>query len=381
MQFSTKAIHAGQMPDQSTGAVVIPIYQTSTFAYTDVGKHQGYEYSRYNNPTRAALEQCLAALEEARHCLTFSSGVAAEDAVLSTLRPGDHVVTAENIYGGTFRLFHDVYTPRQVNFTYVDADDVSAFDQAIHSQTKLVWVETPANPRLQLVDIQAVGQVCRSRGVPLVVDNTFATPYFQQPLTLNADVVVHSMTKYIGGHSDVLGGAVLTNDSQLHNQFRFHQINVGAIPGPFDCWLCLRGLKTLAIRMNQHERNARAMAEFLAGHPRVAKTYYPGLPNHPQHELAKRQMKGFGAIVTFELGGGLEQAKKFLKHLKLFTFAPSLGGVESLVCHPVSMSHSTMTPEARARIGITEGVIRLSVGIEDIRDLVDDVDRALSASV
>jgi len=378
MKFSTKAIRVGQDPEKTTGSVVVPIYQTVNFAFQDIGKHKGYEYSRSGNPTRTAYEKCLAGLEDGKFGLAFGSGLAAEDAVLSILRPGDHVVSSENIYGGTFRLFESVYKPRHIEFTYVDGTKPEAFAAAIQPNTKLVWIETPANPLLQLVDIRAVAEITKPRKIPLVADNTFASPYFQRPLTLGADVVVHSTTKYVGGHSDMVGGAVITNNPELQTAFYFHQNAVGAIPGPFDCWLGLRGLKTLTVRMKQHEKNARQIAEFLTKHPAVKKVFYPGLPSHPQHELARSQMDGFGAMVTFQLDGGQEQARHFFKHLRLFLFAESLGGVESLVCHPSTMSHATMNQAEREKIGITDGTIRLSVGIEDSLDLIEDVEQALS---
>lgn len=378
MNFATKAIRIGQDPDKATNSVVVPIYQTVNFAFQDIGKHKGYEYSRSGNPTRTAYEQCLASLEEGKFGLAFASGLAAEDAVLSILRPGDHVVSSANIYGGTFRLFESVYKPRNIEFSYLDGTKPEAFAAAIKPNTKLVWIETPANPLLQLVDIRAVSEITRARKVILVADNTFASPYFQRPLTLGADVVVHSTTKYVSGHSDVIGGAVITNSSELHTAFYFHQNAVGAVPGPFDCWLSLRGLKTLAVRMKQHEKNARQVAEFLAKHPAVKKTYYPGLPGHPQHELARSQMDGFGAMVTFLLDGGLEQARHFVKHLRLFIFAESLGGVESLVCHPATMSHATMSRTEREAIGITDSTIRLSIGIEDAVDLIEDLEQAFT---
>jgi cystathionine beta-lyase/cystathionine gamma-synthase len=377
MKFSTKAIRQGQEPDPTTGSIIVPIYQTVNFVFDGVGQPRGYEYSRSANPTRTALEKCLASLEEARFGLAFSSGMAAEDAVLSILRPGDHVVASENLYGGTFRLFEQVWGPRQVSFTYVDGAEPQAFARAITPHTKLVWVETPANPLLQLVDLRAVAEVSRAAGVPLVVDNTFASPYFQRPLTLGASVVVHSTTKYVSGHSDVIGGAVLTSDEKLHEAIKFYQNAVGAVSGPQDCWLSLRGLKTLAVRMRQHEQNAMAVAQFLSRHPQVREVIYPGLPSHPQHELARSQMDGFGAMVTFRLDGGRADVAKFVKKLRVFLFAESLGGVESLVCHPATMSHATMTPEERQRIGITEGTLRLSVGIEDVADLIEDLDQAL----
>jgi cystathionine gamma-lyase len=379
MRFATKAIRIGQEPDPATGAIVPPVYQAVNFVFDDVGRPYGYEYSRSGNPTRTALEQCLAALEEARFGLAFGSGMAAVDAGLSLLRPGDHVVSAEHIYGGTFRLFEQVYRPRGVSFTYVDGTRPQAFAEAMQPATKLVWIETPANPLLQLVDVRAVAKIAHEHGAILAADNTFPSPYFQRPLTQGADLVMHSTTKYVSGHSDVIGGAVLTNDDRLHEAIKFYQNAAGAVPGPWDCWLSLRGLKTLAVRMRQHGANAQAIAEFLEKHPKVQETIYPGLPSHPQHELAKSQMDGFGAIVTFRLDGGAERVRRFVKALQVFLFAESLGGVESLVCHPATMSHATLTPEERQKTGITDGTIRLSVGIEDIEDLIEDLDRALAA--
>jgi cystathionine gamma-lyase len=379
MKFSTKAIRTGQQSDPTTGAIIVPVYQTVNFVFDDIGRPHNYEYSRSANPTRTALEQCLASLEEAKYGLAFASGMAAVDAVLSLLRPGDHVVSAEHIYGGTYRLFEQVYIPRGVSFTYVKGWQPEAFADALRPNTKLVWIETPANPLLQLVDVRAVAEITRRHGAKLVADNTFATPYFQRPLTQGADIVLHSTTKYVSGHSDVIGGAVLTNDEALHQAVKFHQNAVGAVPGPWDCWLSLRGLKTLAVRMRQHEANAKAVADFLSQHPKVRETIYPGLPSHPQHELAKSQMDGFGAIVTFRIDGGNEQVRRFVKALKIWLFAESLGGVESLVCHPATMSHGTLTPQERLDVGITDGTIRLSVGIEDIDDLLEDLDRALAA--
>lgn len=380
MRFATKAIRSGQPVDPATGSIIVPIYQTVNFIFDDIGRPHNFEYSRSDNPTRSALEQCLAALEEAEYGLAFSSGMAAVDAVLSLLRPGDHVVSSEHIYGGTFRLFEKVYVPRGVRFSYVDGTAPEAFAAALRPETRLVWIETPANPLLQLVDVEAVADISHSKGVKLVADNTFASPYFQRPLAQGADIVLHSTTKYISGHSDVIGGAVLTRDAQLFEQIRFYQNAAGAVPGPQDCWLSLRGLKTLAVRMRQHEANARRIAEFLAGDPRVEEVLYPGLPRHPQHELAKRQMDGFGAIVSFRLPGGQAQVRRFIKAVRLFLFAESLGGVESLVCHPATMSHGTLTPVERERIGIRDGTLRLSVGIEDADDLMEDLDQALESS-
>jgi cystathionine gamma-synthase/cystathionine gamma-lyase len=380
MKFSTRAIHAGQEPDSATGAIIVPVYQTANYAFEEVGKPQKYEYSRSSNPTRSAYEECLASLEEARFGLAFSSGMAATDAIVSTLRTGDHVVSSEHLYGGTYRLFEKVYRPRGIAFTYVDGARSQAFAEAMQPATKLVWIETPANPLLQLVDVRAVAKIAHNRGAGVVVDNTFASPYFQRPLTQGADVVMHSTTKYISGHSDVIGGAVVTGDERLHEAIQFYQNAAGAVPGPWDCWLSLRGLKTLAVRMRQHEANAQAVAEFLEGRPKVRETIYPGLPSHPQHDLAKAQMDGFGAMVTFRLDGGIERVRRFVKALKIFLFAESLGGVESLVCHPATMSHASLTLEERHKIGITDGTIRLSVGIEDSEDLIHDLDQALRSS-
>jgi len=379
MKFATKAIRIGQSPDSNTGSINVPIYQTANFVFDEIGKPHGYEYSRSGNPTRTALEECLACLEEARFGMSFSSGMAAVDAACSILRPGDHVVSAKDIYGGTFRLFEKVYVPRQIRFTYVDGTDPAAFAKAIRLNTRMIWIETPANPLLQLVDVRAVAKISREKGLVLAADNTFASPFFQRPLTQGADIVVHSTTKYISGHSDVIGGAVVTNDANLHEAIRFYQNAVGAVPGPQDCYLSLRGLKTLEIRMQKHARNAQCVAEFLARHAKIVETIYPGLPSHPQHELAKAQMDGFGAIVAFRLPGGREQVTRFIKRIKVFLFAESLGGVESLVCHPASMSHAVLTPEERETIGVTEGLIRLSIGIEDPQDLIADLEQALAA--
>jgi cystathionine gamma-lyase len=380
VKFATKAIRVGQAPEKTTGAVVVPIYQTANFTFAGFGKPREFDYSRSGNPTRAALEECLAALEEARFGLAFGSGMAAEDTVLSILRPGDHVVSATHIYGGTHRLFESVYAPRGVTFSYVANEDPEAFARALTPRTKLIWAETPANPLLQLVDLRAVSAIARKAGAPLVVDNTFASPCFQRPLTLGADVVVHSTTKYVSGHSDVIGGAVLTNDQNLHTAFKFYQNAVGNVPGQFDAWLSLRGLKTLAVRMERHAANAAAIAAFLAAHPRVERVVYPGLASHPQHALARAQMDGFGAMLTFAIRGGTGAVRAFLEALQLFLFAESLGGVESLISHPVTMSHASMPAEERAARGITENLLRVSVGIEDKDDLIQDLSRALAAS-
>jgi len=379
MRFSTKAIRVGQQPDSTTGSIIVPVYQAVNYVFEDVGRPRGYEYSRTANPTRTAFEECLASLEEARFGTAFGSGMAAVDGVLSLPRPGDHVVSARHIYGGTSRLFEGVYRPRGLDFTYVDGTRPEAFAEALRPNTQLIWIETPANPLLQLVDVGAVAEIARGHGAKLVADNTFASPYFQRPLTQGAAIVVHSTTKYISGHSDVIGGAGLTSDESLHERIRFYQNAAGAVPGPWDCWLSLRGLKTLAVRMRQHAANAQAVAEYLSGHPKAQDILYPGLPSYPQHDLARRQMDGFGAIVSFRLKGGAAEVSRFIKTLKIFLFAESLGGVESLVCHPATMSHAGLTEQEREQAGITGQTIRLSVGIEDTEDLIEDLDRALEA--
>lgn len=378
MNFSTKAIRAGQEPDPATGAVIVPIYQCANFVFKDVGKPNAFEYSRSGNPTRSAYEKCLAALEEAQFGLAFGSGMAAVDAAISILRPGDHVVSSENIYGGTFRLFEGVAVPRGIRFTYVDGTKPEAFEAAIEKDTKMIWIETPANPLLQLVDVRAVAAISKRHKTVLVADNTFPSPFFQRPLTQGADVVIHSTTKYISGHSDVIGGALVTNQPDLHAQYAFYQNAVGAVPGAFDCWLGLRGLKTLAVRMKRHEENALAIARWLATQAKVNDVIYPGLETHPQHALAKAQMDGFGAMITFQLQGGAETVQRFVKGLEVFLFAESLGGVESLVCHPWTMSHGVMSPDEKKKIGISEGTIRLSIGIEDVDDLTEDINNALN---
>lgn len=379
MRFATKAIREGQPPDPATGSIIAPVYQTVNFVFDDIGKPHGFEYSRSANPTRTSLETCLASLECADFGLAFGSGMAAVNAVLSLLCPGDHVVAARHIYGGTSRLFEKVYEPLGVSFSYVDGTSDNAFEQAARPNTRMFWIETPANPLLQLVDVAAVSRHAHARGIHVVADNTFASPFFQRPLTQGADIVLHSTTKYISGHSDVIGGAVLVSKPALHQALRFHQNAAGAVPGPWDCWLTLRGLKTLALRMRQHESNAMAIATLLSRHSKVEEVIYPGLPSHPQHELARRQMDGFGGIVTFRLPGGLERVRSFLKATKLFFFAESLGGVESLVCHPATMSHASLTSEQRADLGITDGTLRLSLGIEDPADLCEDLSSALAA--
>jgi cystathionine beta-lyase/cystathionine gamma-synthase len=377
VKFSTRAIHVGQETDPTTGATITPIYQTATYTQEAIGKHKGYEYSRTGNPTRAALEMCLASLEKAEYGLAFASGLAATTAVLSLLRPGDHVLAAHDLYGGTYRLFEKVCSPQGISFTYVDGREAAAFERAARPETRLLWIETPTNPLLQLVDIAAVAEIARARGALLAVDNTFATPYWQRPLSLGAHIVVHSTTKYISGHLDVVGGAVLTSDGELYHAIKFYQNAAGGVPGPFDCWLTLRGLKTLAVRMRQHEVNARQVADYLVRHPLVAVVHYPGLADHPQHELACRQMGGFGGMVSFTVKGGRDGANAFVSNLRVFSLAESLGGVESLACYPPEMTHGSIPAAERQRRGITEGMIRLSIGIEDIEDLIADLEQAL----
>jgi cystathionine beta-lyase/cystathionine gamma-synthase len=380
MRFATRAIHVGQEPDPATGATVVPIYQTSTYTQEAPGQHKGYEYSRTANPTRTALEECVASLEGGDHGLAFASGLAATTAMMSPLSQGDHIVAGDDLYGGTYRLF-DKVLPRTggLEFTYADTTDPRAVEEALRPETKLLWIETPTNPMLTLSDIQDLSEMAHERGALAAVDNTFASPYFQNPLALGADIVVHSTTKYMGGHSDVIGGAVITSNPDFYEGIKFYQNAAGAVPGPFDAWIVLRGLKTLAIRMRQHEENALAVAEFLQGHPRVETVNYPGLPSHPQHELAKRQMSGFSGMVSFTLKGGAEAAYAAMQKTEVFSFAESLGGVESLITHPVTMTHAAIPREQREARGVTDGLMRLSVGIEDKEDLIADLDQAISS--
>lgn len=380
MNFSTKAIHVGQEADKSTGATIVPIYQTSTYTQEEIDKHKGYEYTRTGNPTRTALEECLASLENGKYGLAFSSGLSASTAVLSILRPGDHIIASDDLYGGTYRLFEKIFAPLGITASYVDSSNIGNFKSEIKPSTKLIWLETPTNPLLKLADISEISKLAKENNVLTVVDNTFATPYFQQPLELGADIVVHSTTKYIGGHSDVVGGAIVLNNSEVYENIKFYQNAAGGIPGPFDSWLTLRGLKTLAIRMKQHEQNARLIARALSEHPQVLEVYYPGLTSHPQYDLANRQMKGFGGMISFKIRGGFEEANSFMKNSKYFSLAESLGGVESLVCYPPKMTHASIPKEEREKRGITDNLIRLSVGIEDLEDLLLDIDQALSKS-
>jgi cystathionine gamma-lyase/cystathionine beta-lyase/cystathionine gamma-lyase/homocysteine desulfhydrase len=378
MKFSTKAIHAGQEPDPTTGAVTVPIYQTSTYAQEGLGKHKGFEYARTQNPTRSALEQNLAALEGGKACFAFASGMAATNAVMTLLQAGDHVIVSDNTYGGTFRLFDKVLRKFGVEFSYVDAREPQNVEEATRAETRMVFVETPTNPVMSLVDIRAVSEITRRRGLRLVVDNTFMSPYFQRPLELGADIVVHSTTKYLNGHSDSVGGAVILNNEEDIQALAFIQNAAGAIISPMDAWLVMRGTKTLAVRMRQHDENGRIVAQFLSEHPSVKKVYYPGLKSHPQHDLASRQMSGFGGMISFETGS-LENAKRVLESVRVCTLGESLGGVESLISHPATMTHAALGVEGRQKIGLTDGMVRLSVGIEDADDLIADLDQALSA--
>ena len=378
--FSTRAIHAGQDPDPTTGATIVPIYKTSTYTQEAPGRHKGYEYSRTANPTRTALEECVAALEGADYALAFASGLAATTAVMSLLSPGDHVVAGDDLYGGTYRLF-DKVLPRSggLEFTYADTTDAASVEEALRPETRLLWIETPTNPLLTISDIAKLSEMAHERGAFVVVDNTFASPYFQNPLALGAEIVVHSTTKYMGGHSDVVGGAVATSNEEFWKGIKFYQNAAGAVPGAFDSWIVLRGLKTLAVRMRQHEENALAVARFLQDHPEVDEVYYPGLLDHPQHELAKRQMRGFSGMVSFTLRGGAEAAYAAVQKTRIFHFAESLGGVESLITHPATMTHAAIPREQREARGVTNGLIRLSVGIEDKEDLIADLDGAISS--
>jgi cystathionine gamma-lyase/cystathionine beta-lyase/cystathionine gamma-lyase/homocysteine desulfhydrase len=377
MNFSTKAIHAGQEPDPSTGAVSVPIYQTSTYAQEGLGRHKGFEYARTQNPTRLALERNLAALESGNTCFAFASGMAATNAVMTLLKAGDHVIVSDNTYGGTFRLFDKVLRNFGLEFSYVDAREPQNVEDAVTGSTRMVFIETPTNPVMSLVNIAAVSEITRRRGARLVVDNTFMSPYFQRPLELGADIVVHSTTKYLNGHSDSVGGAVILNDEEDAVRLAFIQNAAGAILSPMDSWLVMRGTKTLAVRMRQHDQNGRLVAQFLAEHPRVKKIHYPGLKSHPQHELASRQMSGFGGMISFETGS-LENAKRVLEGVKLCTLGESLGGVETLISHPATMTHASVPEVERNRLGITDGLVRISVGIEDAEDIIADLDNALN---
>jgi cystathionine gamma-lyase/cystathionine beta-lyase/cystathionine gamma-lyase/homocysteine desulfhydrase len=376
MGFATTAIHAGQEPDEATGSVTVPIYQTSTYAQEALGKHKGFEYARTQNPTRLAMERNLAALEGARYGYAFASGMAAIDATLRLVKAGEHVIVSDNTYGGTFRLFSRILSNYNLEFDFVDTSDVLNVEAAIRENTRMVFIETPTNPVMIVTDLQAVSDVAHRAGARVVCDNTFMSPYLQRPLDFGVDIVVHSTTKYLNGHSDGVGGIVVLNDDEDAQWIAFVQNSVGAILSPFDSWLVLRGTKTLALRMEQHDRSGRAVAAFLEEHPKVQKIYYPGSLSHKQHDLAKRQQKGFGGMVAFDVGT-FENARIVLESVKLCTLAESLGGVETLISHPATMTHASVLPETRARLGITEGLVRISVGIEDTDDIIADLDQAL----
>ncbi|MET0396452.1 MAG: cystathionine gamma-synthase [Longimicrobiaceae bacterium] len=377
--FGTLAIHAGQRPEPTTGAIMTPVFQTSTYVQPELGRHLGYEYARTHNPTREALEGNVAALEAAGHGLAFASGLAAHDTMIKMFSAGDHVVCGEGVYGGTFRLFSRVIARMGLEFTFVDSASLDEIRAAIRPNTRLVHVETPTNPMMRLTDIAAAAEIAHAAGAWLSVDNTFASPYNQRPLTLGADLVLHSTTKYINGHSDMVGGLALTSSDEIHEQLRFLQNAAGAVPGPWDCWLALRGTKTLHLRMAAHNANGQRIAEWLEAHPRIERVFYPGLPSHPQHELARSQMSGFTGMITVETGS-LENARRLVNSTRLFALAESLGGVESLIGHPAMMTHASVPADRRQAMQLSDGVVRLSCGVEDVEDLIADLDQALSKS-
>ncbi|MDZ7757922.1 cystathionine gamma-synthase [Rhodohalobacter sp.] len=377
MKFNTKAIHAGQKPEETTGAVMPPIFQTSTYAQKAPNDHQGYDYARVGNPTRTALEKMIAGLEEADEGICFSSGVAAIDAIMKTLRPGDHVISTNDLYGGTYRLFTQIFENYGIEFSFVDMTNIDEVEKALQENTKLVWMETPTNPLLRIIDIKAVTELTKSRNILSVVDNTFASPYLQRPLTLGADAVMHSTTKYLGGHSDAIGGAVATSNKDLIEKLRFQIKTCGAVPGPMDCYLILRGIKTLSVRVERSVENAKKIASHLIEHAKVGEVFYPGLDSHPQHKIAAKQMDDFGAMVSFSLkDDSIEKASEFMSKTGIFTLAESLGGVESLISHPASMTHGSIPKDVREKAGLKDSLIRLSVGIEDVDDLIDDLNQA-----
>jgi cystathionine gamma-lyase len=375
--FGTLAIHAGQEPEATTGAVMVPIFQTSTFAQKSPGVHQGYEYARTDNPTRTAYQDCVAALEGGKFALAFASGLAATSAIMQMLNSGDHVVCGDDVYGGTFRIFDKVFRRHGIEFTFVDMSDLKKTEATFRPNTKMLWTETPTNPMLKIADIKKLTDLARSRGAISIVDNTFMSSYFQKPLSLGADMVVHSVTKYMNGHSDTVGGIAVMNDATLHERLKFLQNACGGVPAPMDCFLIMRGLKTLHVRMQRHAENAMAIAKLLESHPKIDKVIYPGLESHPQHALARTQMSGFGGMITFFMKGGLTEARTFLERVKLFTLAESLGGVESLIEHPAIMTHASIPAETRKTLGIHDNLVRISVGIEDLEDLKQDLLQAL----
>jgi len=375
--FETLAVHAGVEPDPLTGAVMTPVYQTSTYAQEAPGVHKGYEYSRTDNPTRTPLQTSLAALEGGNHALVFASGLSATDAVLNTLSSGDHILAGDDLYGGTYRLFSKLATHRGLQFSYAQPQRGEEFAKAITPKTKLVWIESPTNPMLNLANIRQIAEQAHSVGAKLCVDNTFMSPYFQNPLQLGADLVMHSMTKYINGHSDVVMGCLVLNDTEWYSKLKFVQNAIGAVPAPWDCFLALRGIKTLALRMQRHNDNAMEVAKWLVSDPRIERVIYPGLTSHPQHDLAKQQCRGFGGMITFFPKGGLENTRTFLTKVKMCALAESLGGVETLIEHPAIMTHASVEPELRKKIGIADNLVRISVGIEGVQDIINDLDQAL----
>jgi cystathionine beta-lyase/cystathionine gamma-synthase len=375
--FSTKAIHAGQPAEPITGAIMTPVFLTSTYVQEELGKNKGYEYSRVSNPTRTALELNIAALENGKHGMAFGSGTAAVDAIMHLLKPNDHVIMSWNVYGGTYRIAKMVWEGYGLQFDFVDSTNLKNIERALKPNTKMLFIETPTNPTMELTDLRAAVKIAKANKLISVADNTFATPYLQQPITCGFDVVVHSLTKYLNGHSDMLGGIIITNNDAIAERLRFLQKSVGGILSPFDSWLCLRGTKTLAIRMKQHCESAMKVARWLKKQPKVKKVFYPGLPEHPQHKLAKQQMRDFGGMISFELGS-LGAAKNFLKRVRLCALAESLGGVETIITHPATMTHAAIPPEQRRRIGVTDGLVRISVGIEDVRDIIADLEQAMT---
>ncbi|MFO7995834.1 MAG: PLP-dependent aspartate aminotransferase family protein [Dehalococcoidia bacterium] len=379
MRFETMAIHAGDRPDRAFGAVSTPIYQTSTFVFEDVGKTKGYDYSRTANPTRKVLEDTIAQLEGGKAGFAFATGMAAETTVMHLLKAGNHVISGDDVYGGTYSLFQDVMQDFGLNFTFLRMDSRQRVEEAIRHNTRMLWLETPSNPLLNITDLEMMVEIAKKHKLLTVVDNTFATPYFLRPIEYGVDIVVHSTTKYLNGHSDVVGGAVVTTTDELTERVQFLLNGMGTCASPFDCWLVLRGIETLPLRMRQHEENALAVANYLKGHPRVKRVLYPGLDSHPGHEIARRQMKGFGGVVSFELGTGIEGANTFLRKLAVFSLAESLGGIASLAEHPASMSHASMPNDYREKVGITDGLVRLSVGLENIADLIEDLEQALNS--
>lgn len=375
MGFATDAIHAGQIPDPTTGAVITPLYLTSTYEQKELGKNKGFEYGRTHNLTRAALEKNIATLEKGKYGIAFSSGLAAIQALMSLVKSGDHLIVSNNVYGGTYRLFETIMTNYGIEYSWVDTSNLTNIENAIKENTKIVYIETPTNPMLNLTDIEGTVNICKKNNLLSIVDNTFMSPYFQNPLLLGADIVVHSSTKYLNGHSDLIGGIIITNSEKVNERLKYIQNAAGAIPSPFDCWLTLRSTKTLAVRMQKHNENAIQIADFLVNNSPAVKVYYPGLKTHPQHELAKRQMSGFGGMISVDFGD-IELAKKVLKQTKIFSLAESLGGVESLISHPASMTHAAVPKEEREKMGLTDSLVRLSVGIEDVEDLIADIQNA-----